>query len=61
MAAIGLGQLRKGGAVEAPIVTSGDRVRELAAIAKGRLTYSARDVLRYLLGERGEEPAHRAT
>ncbi len=51
MSAIGLGQLRKSGEVEPPLVTSGDSVRELAAVARGRLSYTAHDVLRYLLGE----------
>lgn len=51
MSAIGLGQVREGGAVEPPIITSGDHVRDLNAIARGRLSYAARDVLRYLLGE----------
>ncbi len=51
MAVIGLGQLRKDGSVELPMVTSGDTVSELAAVAKGRTSYSAMDVLKYLLGD----------
>jgi hypothetical protein len=51
MAAIGLGQVRDGGAVEPPMITSGDSVTELAAIAQGRTSYPASDVLRFLLGE----------
>ncbi len=52
MSAIGLGQVRQDGAVEPPMITSGDHVRELAAVAQGRTSYAASDVLRYLLGDR---------
>jgi NAD(P)H-dependent flavin oxidoreductase YrpB (nitropropane dioxygenase family) len=51
MAAIGLGQVREDGAAEPPIVTSGDAVRELAAIARGRLSYAAADVIEYLTAD----------
>ena len=51
MAVIGLGQLRDDGSVEPPMVTSGDCVSDLAAVAKGRTSYTALDVLRYLLGD----------
>lgn len=49
MAAIGLGQVREGGVVEMPLVTSGDAVSELAEVAQGRTSYPASDVLSYLL------------
>ena len=51
MAAIGLGQKRDNGVVEPPLVTSGDSVAALGALARGQLSYSARDVLAFLLGE----------
>lgn len=58
MADIGLGQVREGGKRELPLVTSGDCVRDLAAVANGRLSYTAADVLAYLLsGVRTEQPA----
>ncbi|MHB8840115.1 MAG: nitronate monooxygenase, partial [Gemmatimonadaceae bacterium] len=50
MSVIGLGQRRKDGSVEPPMITSGDYVTELARVAKGRTSYTARDVLSYLLG-----------
>jgi NAD(P)H-dependent flavin oxidoreductase YrpB (nitropropane dioxygenase family) len=53
MAVIGLGQLRKNGTVEPPMITSGDYVTELSRVARGRTSYSAADVLAYLLGEPG--------
>jgi len=49
MSVIGLGQLRKDGSVEPPLVTSGDSVSERAAVAKGRTSYTAADVPEYLL------------
>ncbi len=51
MSAIGLGQSRKDGSLEPPIVTSGDGVKELMAVSQGRTSYTAADVLRYLLGD----------
>jgi nitronate monooxygenase len=49
MSVIGLGQVRKDGSVEPPMITSGDYVTELARVAKGRVSYTAADVLEYLL------------
>ncbi len=49
-AAVGLGQRRKDGEVERPLVTSGDALLELTAISAGRDHYSAQDVLDHLLG-----------
>ena len=50
MSVIGLGQVRKDGTIEPPMITSGDNVTELAKVAQGRTSYTALDVLRYLLG-----------
>lgn len=50
MSVIGLAQLRKDGSAEPPLLTSGDAVTELASVAHGRLSYTAADVLDYLLG-----------
>jgi nitronate monooxygenase len=54
MADIGMAQVRKGGEVERPIVTSGDDVVRLGTFLRGRTRYTARDVLEYLLGDRFE-------
>ena len=51
MSVIGLGQVTKSGSIEPPMITSGDHVTALAAVAKGRLSYSALEVLDYLLGD----------
>jgi len=50
-AAIGLAQVRSDGFVEPPLVTSGDTVVDLEAVAKGRSSYTAQDVLDYLLSD----------
>ena len=50
-AAVGLGQVRRDGSEEASLVTSGDSLLELAAVAQGRTSYTAHDVLDYLLSE----------
>jgi nitronate monooxygenase len=50
LATIGLGQLREGGAIEPPLLTSGDEVTNLAAFLGGRTHYAAADVVRWLLG-----------
>ncbi len=49
MADIGAGQVREGGLVEPPLVTSGDDLREIARFLDGRTAYTADDVLSYLL------------
>jgi len=50
MATIGLGQKRKDGSVEAPIMTAGNDVSHLARYVKGGArSYSAQDVVEYLL------------
>ncbi len=51
MSVIGLGQLRTGGDVELPLITSGDCVTTIGSIANGRTSYSAADVLHYVLGD----------
>jgi nitronate monooxygenase len=50
LATIGLGQLREDGAIEPPLLTSGDEVTNLAAFLDGRSHYSAADVVGWLLG-----------
>ena len=57
-AAVGMAQVRRDGSEERPLVTSGDSVLELAAVARGRTSYTARDVLDYLLGDTSSETPH---
>jgi NAD(P)H-dependent flavin oxidoreductase YrpB (nitropropane dioxygenase family) len=47
---VGLGQRREDGAVEPPLVTSGDDLVRLAEFLGGRTHYSAADAVRWLLG-----------
>lgn len=56
MSVIGLAQRRENGVVEPPMVTSGDSVTELQAVAKGRSSYTAAEVLTYLLGDPPPSP-----
>ena len=49
MANIGLGQVRAGGSVEPPLVTSGEDLKSIAIFLAGRTRYSAADVTDYLL------------
>jgi NAD(P)H-dependent flavin oxidoreductase YrpB (nitropropane dioxygenase family) len=49
LATVGLGQLREGGAVEPPLLTSGDEAANLAVFLGGRTHYAAADVVRWLL------------
>ena len=49
LAAIGMGQTRKSGVEEPHLVTSGETLMELAVVAKGRTSYTANDVLDFLL------------
>jgi hypothetical protein len=51
MATIGQGQLREGDTIEPPIVTSGDDLMSIAKFLDGRDSYSAAEVISYLLGE----------
>jgi len=49
LATVGLGQLREGGVLEPPLLTSGDEAANLAAFLQGRTHYSAADVVTWLL------------
>ena len=49
MASIGLGQVRKDGYEEPPLVTSGDDLRRMGEFLNGRRSYRASDVISYLL------------
>jgi NAD(P)H-dependent flavin oxidoreductase YrpB (nitropropane dioxygenase family) len=51
MAVIGLAQPTGDGKIEAPLLTSGDCVNEVARVAKGRESYTAAEALAYLLAE----------
>lgn len=51
MANVGLGQQRKDGFNEIPLLTSGDDLVTLGSFLRGRSHYSAQDVIAYLLGE----------
>ena len=58
VATAGYGQRRKDGAVERAIVTSGDDLVMMGQfVPAGKTSYSAEDVLRYLLGLPGQTPA----
>jgi NAD(P)H-dependent flavin oxidoreductase YrpB (nitropropane dioxygenase family) len=50
LATIGLGQVREGGVIEPPLLTSGDEVTNLAVFLGGRTHYAAADAVRWLLG-----------
>ena len=53
MANIGLGQIRRGGKQEKPLITSGDDVANVARFLKpGACSYRAVDVIEYLLRDR---------
>lgn len=57
LATVGLGQVREGGVVELPLVTSGDDLKHLGEFLAGRTHYTAGDVLGWLLGaEEGAGP-----
>ena len=47
---IGHGQVRDNGAIEPPLLTSGDDLQTISNFLAGRTSYSAADVLNYLLG-----------
>ncbi|HET7275532.1 MAG TPA: nitronate monooxygenase [Longimicrobiaceae bacterium] len=49
MADIGFGQVRDGGEVEKPLVTSGDDLKTISAFVGDRTRYTAREVIDYLL------------
>jgi nitronate monooxygenase len=55
MANIGLGQIHRGGEQEKPLITSGDDVADVARFLKpGARSYSASDVIEYLLRDTNE-------
>jgi nitronate monooxygenase len=43
--------VRANGVIEPPLLTSGDDLETIASFLAGRATYSAADVVSYLLGE----------
>jgi NAD(P)H-dependent flavin oxidoreductase YrpB (nitropropane dioxygenase family) len=49
LANTGHGQLRPGGSTEAPLLTAGDQAKVLGTFLAGRESYTANDVLEYLL------------
>jgi nitronate monooxygenase len=58
VATAGYGQRRKDGSVERGLVTSGDDLVMMGQfVPAGKTSYSAEDVLRYLLGLPGQTPA----
>lgn len=58
MSTSGLGQVRKDGRLEPPIVTAGDEVSRVARfLAPGKTTYTAADVIAYLSGVPSLVPA----
>ncbi|NNJ10619.1 nitronate monooxygenase [Chloroflexales bacterium ZM16-3] len=63
MANIGVGQLREDGQVEPPLLTSGDDLKLMGAYLDGRSSYSAADVITYLLSsdEAGTQVAYTAS
>lgn len=52
LANIGHGQVRKDGAAELPLLTSGDQLKSLGAFLGEKKSYSADDVIDYLLSEK---------
>uniref|UniRef100_A0A832MLA9 Nitronate monooxygenase n=1 Tax=Eiseniibacteriota bacterium TaxID=2212470 RepID=A0A832MLA9_UNCEI len=53
LATIGQAQRRANGAVEPPMVTSGDDLARIADFLRGRTSYTAADVIAYLKGDAG--------
>jgi NAD(P)H-dependent flavin oxidoreductase YrpB (nitropropane dioxygenase family) len=51
LANVGLAQSRSGGAIEPPLLTSGDDLEQIGAFLKGRTHYGAAEVVDYLLDE----------
>jgi NAD(P)H-dependent flavin oxidoreductase YrpB (nitropropane dioxygenase family) len=49
LSTVGLGQLREGGVLEPPLLTSGDEAANLAVFLQGRTHYTAADVVRWLM------------
>jgi len=57
MADVGHGQVRESGEVEKPLITSGDDLRTIGRFLQGRTSYTAADVIDYLLGGLTAKPA----
>ncbi len=55
MSTCGLGQYRPDGRREPPIVTSGDDINDIRQLLVGRESYTARDVIAFLSGNRVDE------
>jgi hypothetical protein len=51
LANVGLPQVRATGETEQPLLTSGDDLVTISTFLAGRTSYTAADVIRYLLGE----------
>lgn len=49
MADVGMGQIQAGGMEELPLLTAGDDLNNITRMLKGKSSYSARDVVSYLL------------
>jgi hypothetical protein len=49
MATAGVAQVRAGGTIEPPIVTSGEDLKTISGFLAGRARYTASDVIEYLL------------
>ncbi|WP_374032754.1 nitronate monooxygenase [Bdellovibrio bacteriovorus] len=50
MADVGMGQIQAGGVEEQPLLTAGDDLNNVARMLRGKSSYSAKDVVAYLLG-----------
>lgn len=58
MADVGMAQIQVGGAKEVHLLTAGDDLNNVARMMKpGRMSYSATEVIQYLLGETPQHPA----
>jgi hypothetical protein len=51
LANVGLAQPRDNGRTEPPLLTSGDDLETISTFLAGRTSYTAADVVSYLLGE----------
>jgi NAD(P)H-dependent flavin oxidoreductase YrpB (nitropropane dioxygenase family) len=60
MANVGLGQLRDEGRLEPPLITSGDDLKLIGTFLDGRSSYSAADVIAYLLDNSADLDAQAA-
>lgn len=60
MADIGLGQRRKDGRVEPPLLTSGDELRSIGLLLQDRADFTASDVITHLLAGQAERPGKKS-